>query len=61
MDRQLDLLDGERVLARDGELVDHFRRVGADDVRAEDLAVLDVCRPPERLSNDCQPCQPFTI
>src|SRR5438128_821296 len=40
MDRELDFLD--RVLVRAGqhELVDHFRRVGADDMRAEDLSVL---------------------
>src|ERR1039457_629960 len=42
VDRQLDLLDGELVLARHGQLVNELRGVRADDVRAEDLAVLRV-------------------
>ena len=44
VDGQLDLLDREFVLARDGELVDQLRRVRADDVRAQNLAVLRVAR-----------------
>ena len=39
---EIDFLDGVLVLARDGELVDQLRGVRADDVRAEDLAVLRV-------------------
>ena len=42
VDRQIDFFDRELVLARDDELVDQLRRVRADDVRAEDLAVLRV-------------------
>ena len=42
VDREIDFLDRELVRARDDELVDQLRRVRADDVGAEDLAVLRV-------------------
>ena len=42
VDREIDLLDRVLVLARDHELVDQLSRVRANDVRAEDLAVLRV-------------------
>src|SRR5258708_21174368 len=39
MDREIDLLDGVLVLARDRQLMDHFGGMSADDVRAQDLTV----------------------
>ena len=42
MDREVHFLDRELVRPRDDELVNQLRRVRADDVRAEDLAVLRV-------------------
>ena len=40
VDCQVDFLHGVLVGAGEYELVDHLRGVGADDVRADDLAVL---------------------
>src|SRR4051812_34487639 len=42
VDREIDFLDCEFVFPGDGQLVDHLRRVRADDVGAEYLAVLGV-------------------
>ena len=42
VDRQIHLFHRKLVLPRDGQLVNQLGRVCADDVRAEDLAVLGV-------------------
>ena len=42
VNREVDFFDGELVRPRDDELVNQLGRVRADDVRAEDLAVLRV-------------------
>ncbi len=42
VDREVDLLDRELILARDDQLVDDLGRVRANDVRAEDFTVLRV-------------------
>ena len=44
VDRQIDLLDSVLVFPRDRQLVDHLGRVGADDVRAENLTVFLVAQ-----------------
>src|SRR5687768_397363 len=52
VNREVDLFDGELVLARHRQLVNQLGRVAADDVRAEDLAVL-------RIANDLD--EPFGL
>src|SRR5688572_2409154 len=42
VDRQVDFLDGELVLAGHAQLVNQLRGVRPDDMRAEDLAILRI-------------------